>query len=69
MNTKNILVDHQPDGHLFNAAICLRNTSSQPPVTPVESKSSSSPADSSKAYLSINFEQVSTWVRNFNPFS
>jgi peptide/nickel transport system substrate-binding protein len=26
-------------------------------------------ADASKAYLTINFEQVSTWVRNFNPFS
>jgi len=25
--------------------------------------------DASKAYVSINFEQVSTWVRNFNPFS
>ena len=24
---------------------------------------------SSDAYLTINFEQVSTWVRNFNPFS
>jgi peptide/nickel transport system substrate-binding protein len=29
----------------------------------------SKPASSSGAYLTINFEQVSTWVRNFNPFS
>ena len=26
-------------------------------------------AKTSDAYLTINFEQVSTWVRNFNPFS
>ena len=27
------------------------------------------PAGASGAYLTINFEQVPTWVRNFNPFS
>ena len=23
----------------------------------------------SNAYLTVNYEQISTWVRNFNPFS
>lgn len=27
------------------------------------------PAKNSSAFLTINYEQVSTWVRNFNPFS
>ena len=30
---------------------------------------SSSTSSGSNQYLTINFEQVSTWVRNFNPFS
>ena len=29
----------------------------------------SKPSGNSGAYLTINFEQVPTWVRNFNPFS
>jgi peptide/nickel transport system substrate-binding protein len=36
---------------------------------PAAANTSAPAVDASKAYLTINFEQVSTWVRNFNPFS
>jgi peptide/nickel transport system substrate-binding protein len=42
------------------------------PAASAPAANSAAPAastDASKAYLTINFEQVSTWVRNFNPFS
>jgi peptide/nickel transport system substrate-binding protein len=49
-------------------------TSAIPAAPAASASGASAPAaetasDASKAYLTINFEQVSTWVRNFNPFS
>src|SRR5512133_1136334 len=37
------------------------------PNAPAASDTSGATTDASKVYLSINVEQVSTWVRNFNP--